>query len=404
MYIINDLSIGGAEMMLYKLLTETDRERFEPIVLSLIDRGALRERIEKLGIAVHSAGMKPGLPSPMGLWRLIRLMRRVKPDLILGWMYHSCLAAQIARLFLPQHTPIIWSIHYSISSLASEKKLTAAVIRICSLLSKLPAHLIFVSRASQSQHEPLGYCLDQSSVIPNGINETEFIPSSDARSSVRSELGLADDALLIGITGRYHPMKDYANFLKAAELISTKHPEIQFLLVGRGVDQENQELLRQIRELGLERQTHLLGERNDLPRLAAALDIFSLASAYGESFPNVIGEAMACEVSAVVTDVGDAVLIVGDAGKVVPPRDPGALAGAWKEIIDIGPEGRRVLGRAARSRVIEHFTLKSVVARYDALYETVLANEAPEEFALPTPSTAVRIPNLGATVDDAAAR
>jgi len=397
MHIINDLSIGGAEMMLYKLLAESDRERFEPVVISLIDRGALRERIKGLGIAVHTTGMKPGLPSPLGLWRLVRLMRRLKPDLVLGWMYHSCLAAQLANFFLPQRAPVLWSIHYSISSLASEKKLTAAVIRVCALLSKLAAHVIFVSRASQAQHKPLGYRLDKSCVIPNGINVAEFVPSGESRSSVRSELGLAEDAVLIGLMGRYHPMKDHANFLEAAALISKKHPETHFLLIGRGVDHENLMLRRQIQGLGLRRQTHLLGERNDMPRLAAALDVFSLSSAYGESFPNVIGEAMACEVSCVVTDVGDAVWIVGDAGRVVPPRDPRALADAWKEMIDIGPAGRMALGRAARSRVIERFTLESVVARYDALYETVLAREAPEEFALTTPAPA-GITNLTARV------
>ena len=111
LYIISDLSIGGAEMMLYKLLAETDRERFEPVVISLIDRGALRERIEALGIAVHTTRIKPAWPSLRGLWRLVRLMRRLKPELVVGWMYHSCLAAQVARIFLPERTPVVWSIH-----------------------------------------------------------------------------------------------------------------------------------------------------------------------------------------------------------------------------------------------------------------------------------------------------
>jgi len=383
--------------MLYKLLAESDRERFEPVVISLVDRGALRERIEGLGIAVYTTGMKPGLPSPLGLWRLVRLMRRLKPDLVLGWMYHSCLAAQLANFFLPQRAPVLWSIHYSISSLASEKRLTAAVIRVCALLSKLAAHIIFVSQASQAQHKPLGYCLDKSCVIPNGINVAEFVPSGESRRSVRSELGLAEDALLIGLMGRYHPMKDHANFLKAAALISKRYPETHFLLIGRGVDDENPVLRRQIQATGLGRQTHLWGERNDMPRLAAALDVFSLSSAFGESFPNVIGEAMACEVSSVVTDVGDAAWIVGDAGRVVSPRDPRALADAWQEMIDIGPAGRTALGRAGRGRVIERFTLESVVARYDALYETVLAKAAPEDFALTTPALA-GIANLNARV------
>ena len=388
--------------MLYKLLAKTDRARFEPVVITLIDRGALRERIEALGVAVHTIEMSPGLPSPLGLWRLIRLMRRIKADLVLGWMYHSCLAAQLARFFLPQRTPVIWSIHYSLGHLALEKRLTAAVIKLCGSLSKLADHLVFVSRASQEEHRSLGYSLDRSCVIPNGINVAEFVPSSEARSSVRAELGLAEDALLIGLMGRYHPMKDHANFLKAAALLSKTYPEIHFLLIGRGVDYQNPVLAQSITELGLSHQTHLLGERLDIPRIAAALDIFSISS-YGESCPNVIGEAMACEVPCVVTDVGDARWIVGDTGEVVPPRDAEALASAWKNIIDLGLAGRTTLGRAARLRVIEHFTLESVVARYNTLYETLLARETQETVA-PATSALAGLPSLKATFDDSAAQ
>lgn len=392
MHIINDLSIGGAEMMLHKLLIQSDRRRFEPVVVSLIDRGALREEIEALGIHVYTARMKPGVPSPLGLWRLVRLMRRLRPDLVLGWMYHSCLAAQLAKLFSFVPARILWSIHYSVSTITSEKRLTAAVIRMCAPLSKLADHLIFVSRASQVQHEPLGYSLNKSCVIPNGIEVAKFVPSPSARFAVRAELGLSEADVIIGVMGRYHPMKDHENFLRAAALLSEKHPEAQFVLVGRGIDSDNQNLASLIRELGISSQTHLLGERHDIPRLAAAFDICALSS-YGESFPNVIGEAMSCEVPCVVTDVGDAGLIVGNSGRVVQPRDSAALANAWLEMIELGREGRQALGRAARSRVIELFTLNSVVARYETLYENVLASEATSEFGLTSRTTA--LPEVG---------
>lgn len=398
-YIVNDLSIGGAEMMLYKLLAETDRKRFDPVVISLVDRGALRERIENLGITVHTTRIKPGMPSPLGLWRLVKLMRRLKPHLIIGWMYHSCLAAQLANFFVARRAPVLWSIHCSVSSLSSEKRLTAAVIRACAFLSSMPAQTIFVSRASQSQHKPLGYRPTNDCVIPNGINVAEFVPSQAARLSVRAELGLADDALLIGLSGRYHPAKDHANFLRAAAMIAKDHPEAHFLLVGRGVDRDNPVLVRQIEELGLMGQTQLLGERHDMARLSAALDIFSLSSAYGESFPNVIGEAMACEVSSVVTDVGDAIWIVGNAGRVVAPSDPDALAAALKEMITLGPEGRAALGRVARQRVLERFPIASVVAQYHDLYETVLAREAPETLSAVIPKRA-RLTKLDASFDE----
>jgi glycosyltransferase involved in cell wall biosynthesis len=402
MHIISDLSIGGAEMMLYKLLAETDRYRYEPVVISLMDRGALRKRIEGLGVAVYATQMQPGVPSPLALLRLVRLMRQLKPDLVLGWMYHSCLAAQLAKLFLSKRPPVLWSIHSSVNSVASEKKLTAAVIKICAPLSRLASQLIFVSRASQEQHKFLRYNLDNSCVIPNGINVAEFVPSAQSRSSVRFELGLAEDAFLIGLTGRYHPTKDHDNFLQAASLLSKKHPEVHFLLIGPGVDGENRKLRQSLQRLNLLGRTHLLGARNDMPRLAAALDIFCLSSTGGESFPNVIGEAMACEVPCVVTAVGDAGWMIGDSGTTVPPRNPAALADGWSEMIDIGAAGRLALGRAARARVIENFTLESVVARYESLHEAVLAREARVDLAL-RPASPSRITNLSAAVDDTGA-
>ncbi|HEX8844052.1 MAG TPA: glycosyltransferase [Pyrinomonadaceae bacterium] len=381
MYVISDLSIGGAEMMLYKLLAETDRTRFEPVVVSLMDGGTLRERIEALGIAVHTLGVSPKLPTPLDLWRLVRLKRRLRPDLVVGWMYHSCLALQLANFFSPRSAKVLWSIHYSISSLSEEKWLTALVIRACAFLSRLPDKIIFVSRDGQSKHGPLGFRTESSCVIPNGIDTAMFAPSREARASVRSELGLPGGAVLVGMVGRYHRMKDHANFLRAAARVSKTHPETHFLLAGRGVDGGNQELRLLIDELGLARRTHLLGERRDVPRLAAGLDIFSLSSRYGESFPNVIGEAMGCAVPCVVTDVGDASWIVGGAGRVVPPRDACALADAWAEVINLGEEGRAELGRAALSRVNELFPLKSVVQRYEDLYEAVLAGRTSESAA-----------------------
>jgi glycosyltransferase involved in cell wall biosynthesis len=100
----------------------------------------------------------------------------------------------------------------------------------------------------------------------------------------------------------------------------------------------------------------------------AALDILSLSSAFGEGFPNAIGEAMACEVPCVVTDVGDSAEIVGDAGLVVPPRNPTAMAEAWETLLAKSPEERRVLGRAARERIARNFSLDVVTRQYEILY------------------------------------
>ena len=114
----------------------------------------------------------------------------------------------------------------------------------------------------------------------------------------------------------------------------------------------------------------MLGRRDDIPRLTAALDI-ATSSSVGEAFSNAIGEAMACAVPCAVTDVGDSAWIVGDTGRVARPADAEALAKSWLDLIEIGDKSRRELGLAARRRVEENFNLPNIVRRYENLYEEI---------------------------------
>lgn len=370
-FITTDLDTGGAEMMLYQLLSRINRERFSPIVISLLDYGTLGERITALGIPVYTLEMKQGIPNARNIWRLIKLIRQIKPDLIQGWMYHGNMAAQLARLSLLYQAPVLWSIHYSPDLLSLEKRLTALIIKSGAYLSRFSASNIFVSQTSRQKHEKLGYRSQHNCVIPNGFDTSVLVPSQTAKSEIRFELSLPEDSILIGVMGRYHPMKDHNNFLQAAALISQKYDNIYFLLAGTGIDKDNKNLVDLIQDIQLVKQTKLLGERGDIPRLAAALDIATLPSAYGEAFPLVVGEAMSCGVPCVVTDVGDSALIVGDTGRVVAPQNPEALAQAWQELIEIKTEDREALKKAARARIQKLFSLDYIVSEYEKLYASL---------------------------------
>jgi glycosyltransferase involved in cell wall biosynthesis len=372
LHIINDLSVGGAEMMLFKLLNGRNQSNYAPTVISLGRRSNLDERVESLSVPVHNMGMSPSrIPTPTQMTRLLKVVRRVKPDLIHAWMYHGSLATQLSLILTRQRVPVVWSLHSCNDDLHLEKRMTAFIIRACRRLSTRPSKIVYVSEPSRRKHEAMGYASTNSVVIHNGFDTTRFAPSLEARASVRAELGVKDDQLLIGLIGRFHPMKDHITFLAAAHELSTEY-QAHFLLVGREVNSENQVLGDLITKFGLERRTHLLGERTDIPRLIAAADISSLSSSYGESFPLVVGEAMASGVPCVVTDVGDSAKIVGPTGIVVPPRDPEALAKAWSQLLYVGADGRAQLGEAARERIRENFLIASVIAQYESLYNSVL--------------------------------
>lgn len=372
-FIITDLDMGGAEIMLYHLLSKINQQQFSPVVVSLIDSGVWGNRIEALGIPVHTVEMQQGKPTPAAFWRLIQTVNQLKPHIIQGWMYHGNLAAQLASIFSAGKVPVFWSIHHSPTSLSSERIMTRAIIKVGANISQFNHKVIFVSQNSQNLHEKLGYNSDNSCVIPNGFDTDLFQPSVSAKRQLKNELGLSESSLLIGLIGRFHPMKDHTNFFQAAALIADNFKEVNFVLAGTDVDLNNSNLTDIIAKLNLSDRVHLLGERRDMNRIIPALDILSLSSAFGEAFPLVVGEAMSCGVTCAVTDVGDSALIVGNTGKVVPPRDSLALANAWKDLINIGVEGREILGKAARDRIITSFSLESVVNRYEKLYETAFS-------------------------------
>ena len=372
-YLTTGLSMGGAEVMLYNLLSNINRDRFEPTVISLMDKGVFGEQIEQLGIPVYGAGMLMGKPSFSAIRKVVSLIKQAQPDLIQGWMYHGNLAAQFFNFVSGKKIPVLWSIHHSLHDLPSEKPLTQAIIRFGSLSSKYISKVAYVSEKSQEQHQKLGYFPKNSCVVPNGFDISRFKPSDEIRQKFRQELGISDDTFLIGSLARYHPMKDHANLLRAAKLLLEKSPDTKFVLIGTDVDNENPDLTNLIKELGIEDSVYLLGQRRDVPQITPALDLLTSSSAFGEAFPLVIGEAMACGIPCVVTDIGDSGWIVGDTGKAVAPKDPAALAQAWQEMIDLDPAIREEKCIAARNRIVEKFALDSVVNRYEDIYQSVVS-------------------------------
>jgi glycosyltransferase involved in cell wall biosynthesis len=375
LYLTTGLNMGGAEVMLYNLLSNIDRDRFEPTVISLMDKGVFGEQIEQLNIPVHTAGMLIGKPTVASIRQLIELIKQVQPDLIQGWMYHGNLAAQFYNFVTGKKTPVLWSIHHSLHSISSEKPLTQAIIRLGSWSSKYVDRVAYVSEKSQAQHQKIGYSKANSCVIPNGFDTTKFQPSAQIRHQFRQELEISNDTFLIGSLARYHPMKDHANFLKAAKVLLADYPETKFVLIGTNVDYENQTLTNLIDELDISNNVLLLGQRRDIPQITPALDILTSSSAFGEAFPLVIGEAMSCGVPCIVTDIGDSAWIVGDTGKVVSSKNPTALAQAWQEMITMNASSRANLGQAARKRIIDKFSLNTIVKQYEQLYQSVVIEE-----------------------------
>ncbi len=350
LWITTGLGSGGAEMMLAQLIRGLPK--FEHVVISLTAGGKHATALREAGIEVHSLDMPAGKPTLSSLWRLFKVVRQTKADVMMGWMYHGCFAAVLARFMRFKRAPIIWNVRQSLYDLKHEKRGSALVIRALAKLSWLPQRITYNTQTGAKQHEALGYRSTKTQLIPNGFDLTKWQPGKQIAGR-------------IGRFGRNAPMKDYATFIAAAKLITEKRPDTQFIIVG--ADTETLEVPANIQ---------LLGERHDLPELTASLHIAVSSSAFGEGFPNVVGEAMACAVPVVATDIGDTRWVMGETGHLVPPRDPAALAAACIELLDAGV----TQDLAARTRIEQQFSIESVLQKFAALL-----NSSHESAAAPVP-------------------
>lgn len=391
-HIIPGLQLGGSENMLYKLLSASDRAAFRYEVVSLTRDSTIGDKIRDLGVPVRTVGLHRALSRPFDAARLGALLWRGSPDLVQTWQYHGDLIGGLAAK-LASRAPVVWNVRHSTFDSDRVRLGMRWTLKACARLSvRVPTHIVCCSEAARRVHVDLGYPAERISVIPNGFDLGQFRPDAAVRRAKRNEFGIGERHVLIGLIARYNPQKDHETFLAAAARVSSARPEVRFLLCGPRITPDNDELMEAIHAADIADRCVLLGPRHDVHEVAAALDC-ACSSSSTEGFSNTIGEAMACAVPCVATDVGDSARIVGDTGRVVPPRDVGALAEALLDLVRMGREGRARLGARARRRIEENFGLPVIAKGYEALYRRLVLSRTAGSDSLRTPPTRQRRPS-----------
>lgn len=371
LHFITGLGFGGAQVMLFRYLRGLGAARKQHRVVSLLPPEHFSREIEKLGVRVDSIDLPPGRITLAGLRKMRRIVAETRPDVIHGWMYHGNFAASVANFRLGPASRVIWSVHHSLHDLTAERRNTRILLKLLAPLSRYAGAITYCAEQSQSQHRDLGFSPKRDCVIPNGTDTGEFAAAPQARGRLNGLAGLPDGRILLGNINRNHPMKDQVSLIKAAAILRDKGHDVHVILIGAG--HQDSAAADMAHTLGLnDRFTHLPA-RDDIPQIMPALDIFVLSSAWGEAFPLSVGEAMAAEVPAVVTDVGDSGWLVGDAGIVVPPKDPEALAEGIEKILNLSVDARRLLGQKARQRIEKLFSLDTYIEAHSELYTRVAA-------------------------------
>jgi glycosyltransferase involved in cell wall biosynthesis len=366
MHVISGLNQGGAEAMLVRLLRGLDGTAFSQSVVSLTGRGVYGDEVEACGIPLLTLGMTGFTTAPAGVLALRRAVREQQPDIVQTWLYHADLFGLIAAR-LGGDAAVAWNVRCSALEPGDVPRSTRWLTHILARLSARPEAVLFNSTAGREAHRLLGYRPRRSEVIPNGFDLDERRPDAARRADFRDEIGVDESAFVIGMIARAHRMKDQSTFLAAASRLKGMRRGVRFVMVGLDHDWNNRSLVADIDQYGLRDRIHLLGLRQDVPRIMCGLDCL-VSTSTSEGFPNVIGEAMACGVPCVSTDAGDSRLIVGDTGWIVPIGDIAGVVGGVSQLMDASHAERQARGERCRRRIIDHFELGQIAGRYAEFY------------------------------------
>jgi len=365
LHLITSTDTGGAEVMLEKVVSRMNRKRFRQVLLSVKETGGAGRRLQDTGVPVHSLGLSGVVINPRAFLKAVKLVRLLRPHIIQTWLYHADFFGLLISWAVPG-VRMVWNIRCAQMELSHYPFHTRLTRWTCRWLSRHADAILTNSIAARDYHFSLGYTRQKWVVIENGFDLDVFRPDESAKRMVSERLGIDENGPLIGMIARYDPMKDHETFVQAAAKVLEEVPEAQFLLAGRGCEPENRVLSRMLPSRHRSR-FHLLGEQNDPHLITAALDVAVLCSK-GESFPNSVGEAMACGVPCVVSDVGDLARVVGETGIVVPTGDPAAVCEGMKRLLELEDTVRKTLGMQARRRIQKYFEISSVVERYEEFY------------------------------------
>lgn len=362
-FLIRSLHLGGAERQLVTLAKSLHARGRPVCVVLFYNEGVLRKDLDAAGVPVFAANKKHRWDFGGFLKRMIHILRTEQPDVLHAYLTTSNILAALLKPLLPK-VRIVWGIRASNMNLDYYDRFVRFTNWLESRLSGIPDLMIANSHAGRSHCLQIGFPVEKIKVIPNGIDTERFQPNKSAGRAMRQKWQIEDGTKIIGLAARIDPIKDHTTFLQAASVLLKSRKGIGFVCVGKGAEDYTNQLKTLCSDLGIVEHIHWVGAVLEMEDAYNAFDIATLTSYGGEGFPNVVGEAMACETPCVVTDSGDAAWVVGETGAVVPPQSPEALASAWGEMLDADVQA---LGSAARARILENYSITRLVTETERL-------------------------------------
>ncbi len=376
LHIISGLRRGGAESILYRLCQHDKENRH--VIISLTDSQDDGMIHNKNNVSVHKLNFSNRKINLFELFKLYKHIKKIKPDIVQTWMIHAdMIGGIVARLAGVNN--IFWSVHYTNLVKGKSKRLTILLTKINAFLSYfIPKKIIYCAEKSKEVQESLGFKKTKGVVIQNGYDVESFVQNTSLGLKFRNELDIHPEAFVIGHVGSYHPLKDQANLVEALTLLDQRGFNFYAAFAGDNLDNNNSYLVSLLKNKGLSNRVHLLGRRNDIISIMNGIDLFILSSE-SEAFPNVLNEAMACGTPCVSTDVGDASIILGDTGWIVPSKDSESLYSSVIKAAQEKESNHRSWSQrsiACRQRIVQKFSLEKMVKKYKEVWMSLKEDAA----------------------------
>jgi glycosyltransferase involved in cell wall biosynthesis len=370
-HLVNSLTRGGAENAVVRLARSLAERGIENQIISILPLPMTHAHVDPR-VSIHTLGFSHSFQAPIIAPRLIRHLRAHQSDILSSWLYHSDLLSALMRYCFGRNLAIMWNLRTSEKSgrqLGSSRFVRPALAH---LSWTLPDAIVGNSNAVLKAHQELGYDPSRMSCIPNGYDTSLFKPSPRHYQDIRMQLNVSPTCRLVGMCARWHLSKDHTTFFEAARIVKQRRPDTHFLLCGAGLDPTNIGLSDLIAHHGLKSHISLLGTRDDMERVMAALDVAVLLSNSDEGFPNAVAEAMACGRCCVASNTGGTAEVIGDCGVLVPRKDPVAAAQAILGILDLSQHEHNRMGALARRRIEQCFTIRLVADQYLQLWRRLV--------------------------------
>ena len=371
LFFIRSLEVGGSQRQLAMLAGGLAQRGHDVTVAVLYSGHAFEETLARAGARIVALNKTSRWAVAGPLVRLWRLFLAAKADALYGFLPTQ---TTLAALLLPpgSATRLVFGVRSAAVELEKYDALSAWSYRLEALLSRRADLVIANARAARADAIARGMPAERIAVIANGIDTAAMRPDPAAGRALHGTWGIAADAFVIGMVARLDPMKDYAGFIAAAAAFAQKNPDARFVAVGDGASAYRRELANVAEAHGLGGRLVWAGEASELRPVYNAFDIATLSSAFGEGFPNAVGEAMACGIPVVATDVGDIRLVIGDCGEVVPPRRPDLLAEGWMRLRSRARENPD-LRAEARARILRLFDVNTMVDKTEQVLSALCA-------------------------------